>query len=383
MVLAMNDGVTNDIAASRERSHLSDMYVSQQSRWFFLFCFALFLVHAAAQPTVVSPYQPDAEPDGLIGVSDLVSLLGLFGSVYTPDEVTVDGVPLTTAWEDACEEDDAYEGLDGVSEGAVAVFYDGQWWLLEDDALDCAIGFGCTDPAYLEFDSLAVIDDGTCTVHVDSTCVSPTWDGYTYAVVEIGDQCWFAENLRTAVYANGDSIPGSLSGAEWSEVTVGASAISGEGNSLCIDASPDVDACDEVAALAAYGRQYNWPAVDDPRGLCPTGWHVSTDGEWTELEAHVSALGFSGSEGTALKTTGGWFINNGIDAVGFGGLPGGFRRPDNGYYDAAGYVGMWWTSTPSGDLSLGRILSYQAVAIDGPEWDRGIGNSVRCLRDLD
>ena len=375
--------VTNDIAALRDSRHLPGMSAYSHSPWFLLIVLALSVGQAVAQPTVGVPYQPDAEPDGLIGASDLLSLLGLFGTVYTPDEVTVDGVPLATAWQEECEEEEAYADLDGAPEGAVAVFYDGQWVLLEDNALDCAIGFGCTDPAYLEFDSLAVIDDGTCTVHVDSTCVSPTFDGYTYAVVEIGDQCWFAENLRTAVYANGDSIPGSLSGAEWSEVTVGASAISGEGNSLCIDASPDVDACDEVAALAAYGRQYNWPAVDDPRGLCPTGWHVPTDGEWTELEAHVAGLGYAGSEGVALKTTSGWYSNFGTDAVGFGGLPGGFRRPDNGYYDSAGYLGMWWTSTPSGDLAWGRILSYFDIEIDRPEWDRGIGNSVRCLRDLD
>ena len=175
------------------------MSVSSQSSWFLLFVLALSAGQALAQPTVGVPYQPDAEPDGLIGASDLLSLLGLFGSVYTPDEVTVDGVPLTTAWQEECEEEEVYSDLDGAPDGAVAVFFNGQWYLLEDDALDCAVGFGCTDPAYLEFDSLAVIDDGTCTVHVDSICVSPTFDGYTYAVVEIGEQCWFAENLRTAV----------------------------------------------------------------------------------------------------------------------------------------------------------------------------------------
>ncbi|MGB0171934.1 MAG: hypothetical protein ACPF8Y_08135 [Flavobacteriales bacterium] len=87
-----------------------------------------------AQPTVGVPYQPDAEPDGLIGASDLLSLLGLFGAVYTPNEVTVDGVPLTTAWEEDCEEDEVYSDLDGAPDGAVAVFFNGQWHLLEDDA---------------------------------------------------------------------------------------------------------------------------------------------------------------------------------------------------------------------------------------------------------
>ena len=48
--------------------------------------------------------------------------------------------------------------------------------------------------------------------------------------------------------------------------------------------SPEINACDEAQSLAAYGRLYNWYAVDDARGLCPAGWHVPTDGEWTALE---------------------------------------------------------------------------------------------------
>ena len=159
MRLRMSEGMTNDIAVLRDSRHLPGMSAYSYSPWFLLIVLALSVGQAVAQPTVGVPYQPDAEPDGLIGASDLLSLLGLFGTVYTPDEVTVDGVPLATAWQEECEEEEAYADLDGAPEGAVAVFYDGQWVLLEDNALDCAIGFGCTDPAYLEFDSLAVIDD--------------------------------------------------------------------------------------------------------------------------------------------------------------------------------------------------------------------------------
>ena len=75
---------------------------------------------------------------------------------------------------------------------------------------NCApIVLGCTDPAYAEFDASANADDGSCAT-LNPTCVEPSFDGYSYSVVEIGDQCWFAENLRTTVYGNGDAIPAGL-----------------------------------------------------------------------------------------------------------------------------------------------------------------------------
>ncbi len=99
----------------------------------------------------------------------------------------------------------------------------------------------------------------------------------------------------------------------------------GEGSSMC-NYSPDIDACDEAQSLAEYGRLYNWYAVDDARSLCPSGWHVPTDGEWTDLENYISSQGFSGTEGTALKSTYGWYNGgNGTDDFGFSALPGGYR----------------------------------------------------------
>ena len=86
---------------------------------------------------------------------------------------------------------------------------------------------------------------------------STEFDGYWYETVLIGDQCWFAENLRTTKYANGDSIPAGLTDSEWISTTSGATAVYGEGNSTCYN-SADNDACDEAQSLAEYGRLYNW-----------------------------------------------------------------------------------------------------------------------------
>ena len=112
----------------------------------------------------------------------------------------------------------------------------------------------------------------------------------------------------------------------------------GEGSSACYNYSPDIDACDEAQSLSEYGRLYNWYAVDDARGLCPSGWHVPTDGEWTDLEDFITSQGFSGTEGTALKSTYGWYDGgNGTDDFGFSALPGGYRRYYDGDFDDAGY----------------------------------------------
>ena len=87
-----------------------------------------------------------------------------------------------------------------------------------------------------------------------------TYQDYTYDLVAIGDQCWFAENLRNEHYANGDAIPGDLSDGDWSSTTSGADGL-WEG----LDCLRDSD--DAVSNLADYGRLYNWYAVDDCTGL--------------------------------------------------------------------------------------------------------------------
>ena len=213
----------------------------------------------------------------------------------------------------------------------------------------------CEDPSASNFNDPA---NGEC--EYGNGCESPSMDGHTYDVVEIGDQCWFAENLRTTVYGNGDAIPAGLTDGEWTSTTSGATAVHGEGSSSCSNYSPDIDACDEEQSLTEYGRLYNWYAVDDARGLCPSGWHVPTDEEWTDLEDFISAQGFSGTEGTALKSTYGWYDGgNGTDDFGFSALPGGNRDYFYGDFDDAGYYGSWWSSSPSGGDAWYRNLLRQ------------------------
>ena len=210
------------------------------------------------------------------------------------------------------------------------------------------------------------------------------WD-YAYGTVEMGDQCWFTDNLRTAVYGNGDTIPSLLTNTSWFQTLEGATAVYGDGsfiNTACgyyNTASSWV--CDETQSLPVFGRLYNWYAVDDTRGLCPTGWHVPTDEEWTNLRSYVIQQGFILTEGLALKTTNGWDEDgNGTDDFGFSGQPSG-RRGSGGGFTAAERFGYWWSSTQTGDQAWFQTLSYNSSAfVRSYEYPRH-GLSVRCIQD--
>ena len=252
----------------------------------------------------------------------------------------------------------------------------------------CATITGCTNPDFIEYDVTANTDDGSCATLAgcsDSDVVS--MDGYNYSLTTIGDQCWFAENLRTTAYADGTVIPLGLTDGEWMSATAGASAVYGEGSSECDGINSIIDACDESLSLAEYGRLYNWHAVADTRGLCPTGWHVPTDEEWMELEDHITSQGFDGTEGIALKSTMGWpgdgIGGNGTDDFGFSALPGGYRFFFNGEFVSSGAGGFMWSSSSNGEASWLRVLLSYSSEIDRNDTDPRDGFSVRCLRDSD
>ena len=199
----------------------------------------------------------------------------------------------------------------------------------------------------------------------ESRCTSMEYDGYTYDLVQIGDQCWFAENLRNEHYANGDAIPGDLSNIDWSkaeDTNLGAQVIYNN----------------DASNLTDYGRLYNWYAVDDARGLCPSGWHVPTDDEFTVL---TDILGGTQYAGEAMKSSPtdspAW---DGTNSSGFSGLAGGYRVND-GVFDDEGDYGYFWSASATGADAWRRRLDGGSAGVYRGGSDLRTGFSVRCVRD--
>jgi uncharacterized protein (TIGR02145 family) len=109
-------------------------------------------------------------------------------------------------------------------------------------------------------------------------------DNNTYNTVQIGQQCWMKENLKTSRYRNGDLIP-IVGSSSWGGLMIGGR---------------DWYSGDSTTYEYPYGHLYNWYAVADSRGLCPTGWQVPTDVEWTILTTN---LGGESVAGGRLKST--------------------------------------------------------------------------------
>ena len=194
-----------------------------------------------------------------------------------------------------------------------------------------------------------------------------TFNGYTYSSIVLGNgQEWMAENLRTTTYANGDPIPNVTDNTQWQNLTTGAWA---HYNNDSQYENP-------------YGKLYNWYAVDDSRNVCPTGWHVPSDAEWTVLSDYLGGEAVAGGK---MKSTGTayWFTPN-TDATnesGFSGLPGG-KRNDYGTFDNVGLSGDWWSSTEVGTYDAWyRLLNYYFGFVSRLYNNRTNGYSVRCLRD--
>jgi hypothetical protein len=96
-------------------------------------------------------------------------------------------------------------------------------------------------------------------------------EGNTYHSVEIGNQVWMVENLKTTKYNDGTSIPLVNNGLTWKSLTTPA---------YCRYNN------DAINNKVTYGALYNWYTVNTGK-LCPKSWHVPTDSEWKLLEINI------------------------------------------------------------------------------------------------
>jgi len=204
-------------------------------------------------------------------------------------------------------------------------------------------------------------------------------DGNVYNTVLIGSQCWMKENLKTTTYQNGTPIPNVTGSINWQNLTTGAYTWYDN----------------DISWKGSYGALYNWYAAIDANGLCPTGWHVPTNDEWTALTNFIGGAGepygnelkscrqVNSPQGGGCNTTEHprWdeSIENGTDDYGFSGLPGGFCT----FIWAFGFIGSngnWWSSTEYSSFSAWYCFLNGGGVYVSPRDKRG-GVSVRCLRD--
>jgi len=186
-------------------------------------------------------------------------------------------------------------------------------------------------------------------------------DGNVYPTVKIGSQIWMQKNLATTKYNDGTPIP-----------FVGAWALGGASPWFESDFYCWYNA--DVSNKAIYGALYDWYCINTGK-LCPKGWHVPSDSEWTTL---ISYLGGENSAGDKMKFTAGWANDgNGSNSSGFCALPGG-GSSNNGAGIGTGVMGWWWSSSSQHQL---WYLTYESGNAFPSSNLPAYALSVRCLKD--
>jgi uncharacterized protein (TIGR02145 family) len=189
-------------------------------------------------------------------------------------------------------------------------------------------------------------------------------DGNVYNTVTIGTQCWMKENLKTSKYNDGTSITTGLSNDAWVNTSTGAYSIYDNND----------------ANNTTYGKLYNWYTVNTGK-LCPTGWHIPSNVEWTLL---VDFLGGEAEAGGKMKSTIGWLAPNtgATNSSGFTGLSGSARNNGSGIYGGLSYYGYWWSNMVfNADVAFSMYLTHNKSEAELNPYDKGSGFSCRCIKD--
>jgi uncharacterized protein (TIGR02145 family) len=209
-------------------------------------------------------------------------------------------------------------------------------------------------------------------------------DGNTYQSVVIGNQEWMNENLKTTKFNDGTEIPNVTDDFAWSVLSTAA---------FCwYDNSQ--------SNKNIYGALYNWYTVQSGK-LCPPGWHVPADEEWTTLENYLAYNGYNfdgsiGSNGYAksLATDSGWSPSETTGApgnsdypekrnsTGFSALPGGVRDANVSMFGSIGNFAIWWSATEDGPTTAwDRGVDYRYSSLGRGNVNKSSGFSVRCVKD--
>jgi len=233
--------------------------------------------------------------------------------------------------------------------------------------------------------------DATTSVPAFSPCGAPISDidGNIYNTVLIGAQCWTKENLRVRKYNNGRSIPFDATGGSggssstWNNLTIGAHTIYANDSTNTTPSN-----------RTKYGYLYNWYAAKgiyttgtitstDTLNICPSGWHVPTDTEWTTL---TTELGGESVAGGKLKSVGTVFYWNSpnteaTNLSGFSALPGGSRIKDGSFNNLSNSAVFWRATEVNLNNAWSSRLDYNSDDVFRISYEKQLGASIRCLKD--
>jgi uncharacterized protein (TIGR02145 family) len=189
-------------------------------------------------------------------------------------------------------------------------------------------------------------------------------DGNVYHAVTIGTQTWTVENLKVTHYRNGDPVQYVADSSSWASLVSGAYCDYGNITRNGVD----------------YGHLYNWKVIADTRNICPAGWHVPTDDEWSVLILYLGGENVAGAKmkekGTAHWTNTDTDIDN---SSGFTALPGGYRFYTSQFL-YIGDEGYWWSSTGDGFTSPVRVI-FSGNGVFRITSVSTCGYSIRCVKD--
>jgi uncharacterized protein (TIGR02145 family) len=193
-------------------------------------------------------------------------------------------------------------------------------------------------------------------------------DGNLYHTVTIGSQVWMVEDLKTTRYRNGDLI-GTTSPSTLNILALNSPKYQWPYNG-------------DEANVTYWSRLYTWYAATDSRGICPTGYHVPSDAEWTTLTTYLGGESVAGGK---MKYTGTsyWLSPNtgATNSSGFSAVADGSRDYD-GTFTGLEYVGDWWSSTEySSSDGYYRCLYDLQIYITRTSYTKDAGMAIRCVRD--
>lgn len=323
-------------------------------------------------------------------------------SVQPPTVVTAASFDIT--------ESSARVGGAVTSDGGIPVTERGICWspqphpTLEDQVVPAGSGGGEYDAMLQNLDPFreyfvrAYATNGAGTAYGEEISFRTLWDqsqvsdyeGNLYHTVQIGNQVWMTENLRSTRYADGSAIPVVADSSDWSSLAVDDRAycwyLNDSGNKMI------------------HGALYNWTAAmngepgndNNPsmvQGVCPAGWHLPSDEEWKELEVYLGMSRMEADkevwrgsdEGGKLKLEGTeiWAEPNtgATNESGFSGIPGGYRQT-SGKYSFLDCYAVYWTTTPYDEESAWhRNLLCDYEQVYRYHYSKGGGFSVRCMKN--